>query len=314
MIVDEPQSVEGGEDGVGAKAIRGLNPLAVLRYSATHLRKVHEVYRLDAVDAFQRRLVKRIEVAAAVAKAAHNKPYVKLVKVQTRRAAARGRRWSWRWRGRGVASGESEKILTGNENLEQTTGRDVYRDVRLGEIRGGKAAEQTGRATGRRARRGLASAWRNARRDRPEQLHRELIERAVTAHLDKELIRRPMGIKVLSLFFLDSVGDYREYGRERQPDTGPVDDVREDLPTRKKQDPKYQTLFEGIPRDGGGGGARRVLRPRQGQDGREGRGLYDDFPPNSGKPQSSEAPRGEKEAYDLIMEAKEGLLGLRTSR
>src|SRR5690606_13330089 len=111
-------------------------------YSATHLRTVHEVFRLDAVDAFRRNLVKRIEVAAATAQAAHNQPYVKLIKVQTRKGSGPRATLELDVRGAKDAVLRKEVTLHGNEDLEQETKRDIYRDVRLGEIRGGKADDQ----------------------------------------------------------------------------------------------------------------------------------------------------------------------------
>src|SRR5580698_4091644 len=65
LIVDEPQSVDGGLEGRGKQALGEMNPLCTLRYSATHVEKHQMVFRLDAVDAYERKLVKQIEVAAA---------------------------------------------------------------------------------------------------------------------------------------------------------------------------------------------------------------------------------------------------------
>ncbi|MGQ7606975.1 hypothetical protein ACTGVU_10435, partial [Streptococcus suis] len=71
IIVDEPQSVDGGLEGRGKEALDAMNPLCTLRYSATHVDKHHMVYRLDAVDAYERKLVKQIEVASATVEDAH---------------------------------------------------------------------------------------------------------------------------------------------------------------------------------------------------------------------------------------------------
>jgi type III restriction enzyme len=60
LIVDEPQSVEGGLKGAGRKALAAMNPLAMFKYTATPVNVVHTLYRLDAFDAFQLGLVKRI--------------------------------------------------------------------------------------------------------------------------------------------------------------------------------------------------------------------------------------------------------------
>lgn len=62
IIVDEPQSVDGGLQGQGKKALDAMNPLCTLRYSATHVDKHNMVYRLNAVDAYDQGLVKQIEL------------------------------------------------------------------------------------------------------------------------------------------------------------------------------------------------------------------------------------------------------------
>ena len=79
LIVDEPQSVDGGLSGAGKDALGEMKPLCTLRYSATHADKHHMVYRLDAVDAYERKLVKQIEVASMEVQGGHNKAYVRFV-------------------------------------------------------------------------------------------------------------------------------------------------------------------------------------------------------------------------------------------
>ena len=85
LIVDEPQSVDGGLEGRGKEALGAMNPLCTLRYSATHADKHHMVYRLDAVDAYERKLVKQIEVASLQVEGGHNKGYVKLLSTGNKR-------------------------------------------------------------------------------------------------------------------------------------------------------------------------------------------------------------------------------------
>jgi type III restriction enzyme len=87
LIVDEPQSVDGGLEGRGREALGAMNPLCALRYSATHADKHHMVFRLDAVDAYERMLVKQIEVASASIEGAYNKPYVRLLSVSNKHGA-----------------------------------------------------------------------------------------------------------------------------------------------------------------------------------------------------------------------------------
>ena len=91
LIVDEPQSVDGGLAGRGKEALSAMNPLCTLRYSATHVDRHHMVYRLDAIDAYERKLVKQIEVASATVADAHNKPYVRVVSTSNRRGVITAR-------------------------------------------------------------------------------------------------------------------------------------------------------------------------------------------------------------------------------
>ncbi len=79
VIIDEPQSVD---NTVKAKeAIASLNPLCVLRYSATHREKINLLYRLTPVDAYQMGLVKQISVSSNQVSGGFNQPYVRLVSV-----------------------------------------------------------------------------------------------------------------------------------------------------------------------------------------------------------------------------------------
>jgi type III restriction enzyme len=106
IIVDEPQSVDGGLEGRGKEALDAMNPLCTLRYSATHVDKHQMVYRLDAVDAYDKRLVKQIEVARQSSRTPTTNPTRNWYPSRTsaapfrrgsswtcrRRAASRGRR------------------------------------------------------------------------------------------------------------------------------------------------------------------------------------------------------------------------------
>src|SRR5205807_3108482 len=91
IIVDEPQSVDGGLEGRGKEALGAMNPLCTLRYSATHVDKHHMVFRLDAVDAYERKLVKQIEVASLEVEGGHNKPYVRFISASNSKGAVSAR-------------------------------------------------------------------------------------------------------------------------------------------------------------------------------------------------------------------------------
>lgn len=79
VIIDEPQSVDNTPKA--KEAIQSLNPLCVLRYSATHREKINLLYRLTPVDAYQMGLVKQICVSSNSVTNDFNKPYIHLKSV-----------------------------------------------------------------------------------------------------------------------------------------------------------------------------------------------------------------------------------------
>lgn len=243
LIVDEPQSVDGGLEGRGKEALDAMNPLCTLRYSATHVNKHHMVYRLDAVDAYEKRLVKQIEVAAATVEQAYNKPYVRLVSVQSRRSTVSAT-VELDMATRGGAVVRREVTVFDGDSLEQTTGRELYANIRIGEIRAGKNEK-----------------WMELRYPGGEKLlqpgagygdvdslslQRELIRRTIREHLDKERRLRPQGIKVLSLFFIDEVSRYRQYGDDGNALKGEYALLFEEEYRRASNLPEYHTLFEDV--------------------------------------------------------------------
>ncbi len=84
VIIDEPQSVD--TTPKSKEAIKSLNPLCTLRYSATHVDKHSLVYKLDSIDAYEMGLVKQIEVAGLESKDYHNQPYLKLISVDNKKS------------------------------------------------------------------------------------------------------------------------------------------------------------------------------------------------------------------------------------
>jgi len=205
LIVDEPQSVDGGLQGKGKEALDAMNPLCTMRYSATHVDKHHMIYRLDAVDAYERKLVKQIEVDSAAVEGGHNKAYVRLVSVANKRGRISAVLELDKDRS-GHVSRESCTVTDG-DLLEMVAGRPVYADFRVGEIRverdhefvelhypGGHRFLTIGEAVG------------DVDGDAVKRL---MIRRTIKQHLDKEIRLRPRGIKVLSLFFIDAVEHYR---------------------------------------------------------------------------------------------------------
>ena len=216
LIVDEPQSVDGGLQGRGRQALAAMNPLCTLRYSATHVDRYHMIYRLDAVDAYQRRLVKQIEVAAATVEDAHNRPYVRLVSASNRRGTISARVELDVETAGGVR--RRERIVRDGDDLERTSGRDLYRGCRIGEIHVGRGREFVELLTpGGECCLHRGDAWGDVDAG---AVARQMIRRTIREHLVKEQRLRPQGIKVLSLFFVDAVDRYRRYDGAGQPVKG----------------------------------------------------------------------------------------------
>jgi len=242
LIVDEPQSVEGGLDGKGKKAMERMNPLCNLRYSATPKQAHHMVFKLDAVDAYERKLVKQIEVAAASVEGGYNKPFIRLLSVSNKRGVITAKVELDMQAGSGVA--RREVTVQDGDLLEMTTQRAVYQDFRVGEIRVAKGTELLElRYPGGESFLHLGEAYGDVE---PLAIQRQMIKRTIKEHLDKEMRLRPQGIKVLSLFFIDAVEKYRQYDTEGNRVNGVYARIFEEEYRRLANHPDYQTLFQEV--------------------------------------------------------------------
>lgn len=239
VIVDEPQSVDGGLDGKGKMAMQRMNPLCTLRYSATHADKHHMIYRLDAVDAYDQKLVKQIEVAAATVQGGHNKPFVRVMSVNNKKSVPFARVELDVETLAGVY--RQEVTVQDGDDLEQTTRRAVYADYRIGEIKTAKdEAFVELRYPGGEKYLRIGESHGDVE---PLAIQREMIRRTIKEHLDKEKRLRPQGIKVLSLFFIDAVGKYRQYNADGSLVKGDYALIFEEEYRRIARQPGYQSLF-----------------------------------------------------------------------
>lgn len=297
VIVDEPQSVDGGLEGRGKEALGAMNPLCTLRYSATHVDKHHMVFRLDAVDAYDRKLVKQIEVASMTVDGAHNKPYVRLLAVNNKK---------------GVITAKieldvqgptdvrrTEKTVQDGDDLEQVSGRVLYRDVRIGEIRNGKSdplVELKVPGGEEWLRPGQAIGDVDA-----DAVKRLMIRRTIKEHLDKEKRLAPLKIKVLSLFFIDEVANYRSYDKEGNPVKGKYALMFEEEYRRLAKHPDYQVLFKEVDIESD------AAEVHNGYFSIDKKGTWSDTADNN----QSNRDNAER-AYNLIMKEKERLLSFDT--
>ncbi len=242
VIVDEPQSVDGGLKGQGKKALEAMNPLCTLRYSATHIDKHNMLYRLDAIDAYERKLVKQIEVASATVEGAFNKPYVRLLEVSNRRGSISAKvELDVQQGGRVVRKAVNVQDA---DNLELVTGRELYHDYQVGEIRveaGNEFIEL--RMPGSEAFLTIGEAIGDLDQD---ALTRLMIRRTIKEHLDKELRLSSQGIKVLSLFFVDAVANYRSYDDDGVEVKGKHQIMFEEEYRRLARHPDYRSLYNDV--------------------------------------------------------------------
>lgn len=245
LIVDEPQSVDGGLEGRGRKALERMHPLCTLRYSATHIDKHHMVYRLDAIDAYEQRLVKQIEVASGTVEGSNNKPYVRLLAIKNSRGSLSAK-VELDVKSGGTVRRRQVTVLDGFD-LEQETGRAIYRDCWVGEIRAGRGAEHLElRVPGGEVYLTPGEAWGDVD---PLAVQRQMIKRTIKEHLDKEKRLRPKGIKVLSLFFIDEVAKYREYDADGNAQKGVYARIFEEEYQYWSKHPDYRSLFKELDMD-----------------------------------------------------------------
>ncbi|MBV6306305.1 DEAD/DEAH box helicase family protein [Candidimonas humi] len=299
IIVDEPQSVDGGLEGRGKEALDAMTPLCTLRYSATHVDKHHMVFRLDAVDAYERKLVKQIEVASATVEDAHNKPFVRFIAPITRGKSVVGAKVELDVLVGGKVRREIKDVQP-YDHLDQTTGRDVYRDYTIGSEIFAKRGEEfiELRYPGDEVILKLGQAHGDVD---ALAVQREMIRRTIREHLDKEMRLRPIGIKVLSLFFIDAVDKYRQYDADGQPVKGVYAQMFEEEYRRAAKLPAYQSLFAEIDLESA---AEEVHNGYFSID-KKG-GWLDTAENNAGNRENAER------AYNLIMKEKEKLLSFST--
>ena len=297
LIVDEPQSVDGGLRGQGRKALAAMNPLCTLRYSATHVDQHHMVYRLDAVDAYERKLVKQIEVAAATVEHAHNRPYVRLISTSNRGGTVSAKVELDVETDSGVRRREV-KMFDGDD-LEQTTQRAVYHNCRIGTICTGKDNEFVElRVPGAEEYLRPGESWGDVD---SVAVRREMIRRTIREHLDKEKRLRPQGIKVLSLFFIDAVERYRRYDEDGNAVKGVYAELFEKEYRRLAKHPDYRTLFAEVDLD------KAADEVHNGYFSIDKKGGWTDTAENNQTNRDSA-----ERAYNLIMREKEQLLSLDT--
>jgi len=288
VIIDEPQSVD--TTSKSKEAIESLNPLCTIRYSATHREKLHMVYKLDPVDAYNKQLVKQIEVAEFKVEDGNNKAYIKLVSVDNKKSPITAKVEIDVMKS-GSVSRKKLTVKQGDDLFDRSGGRDIYSGYIINDIYCEEGAEYID-FTSKPDIVELGLSIGGVDEDERKRLQ---IRKTIEEHLEKELRLTKQGIKVLSLFFIDKVANYRWYDEEGNAQKGKYALVFEEEYNKLIKKPKYRTLFEDVDVDS------IAEQVHNGYFSIDKKGKVKD---TSGKTQ------GDEDTYSLIMKEKEKLLSL----
>jgi len=296
LILDEPQKMEGAQT---LKSLEAFKALMVLRYSATHKTTHNKIHRLDALDAYNQKLVKKIAVRGIAIKGlAGTAGYLYLESIDISNKRPPEARVEFE---RKLAGGHIKRIVRklgkGDNLFDFSGGLDQYRN-------GFVVADINANTDTLSFTNGVQLTAGDAIGDVSEAtLRRIQIREAIKAHFDKEQVLFQQGVKVLTLYFIDEVAKYRDYAAADEK--GEYARIFEDEYEQHLnevlglEDTPYTRYLRGIPADKTHAGyfsidkkTRRLADPAMAVRG-ENAGLSDDV-----------------DAYDLILKDKERLLSL----
>ena len=221
LIIDEPQSTSSGIKSI--KAIKELNPLFTLRYSATFKKDDQKnlLYKLDCVDAYEQKLVKKITLISSEIEDKNAK--FKLLSVNEKKENCQIEL--------NINGKKKKKFFKVLSDLYLVANNSQYENYIIDEInfQDKKVIFTNGEELNLI---NLDSKYN-------ESIKRELIKKTIREHLDRELsfYGKADQIKVLSLFFLDEVKNYRKYYEESQENNKEKNDLNWKLG-------KYAQIFE----------------------------------------------------------------------
>lgn len=231
LIIDEPQSVDGEQT---LKSMQDFNPLFTLRYSATHKVEYNKVFRLDALDAYNKRLVKKIQVKGINLKGSTGTTgylYLEHISLSTTKPPYAVVEFEKR-SGDGVR--KVRQRLSEGANLYELSGNlPAYKNHTITEINGYHNKIVVN---------GQDIYPGDILNDKDEHAFRRIqIRETIQSHLQKEKQLFDRGIKVLSLFFIDSVEKYRIYDESGEAVLGEYAKIFEEEYNRVRSD--FMDLF-----------------------------------------------------------------------
>ena len=231
VIVDEPQNME-SEKRVAA--IRNLNPLCTLRYSATHRNKYNLVYSLNPVNAYDLGLVKQIEVDSVLEENSLNGAFVALESITPAKTKVTAKLTIDQNTKDGVRK-KTVSVRTGDDLYPLSNEREIYRN--------GYIVEEIDASNGCVVFCNGETLYVGERHDDlNDDVMRFQMRRTIEEHLRKELRLNKQGIKVLSLFFIDRVANYRFYDEQGNMVAGKFAKWFEEIYSELIAQPQFQSL------------------------------------------------------------------------
>jgi type III restriction enzyme len=213
VVMDEPQNME---QEASRNAIKSLNPLCTLRYSATHRNLYNLMYKLDPIQAYERGLVKKIEVDSVVAEDSYHAAYINVRNIKNQNGALK----AYLAIHKDTEKGPKETKITvkhGDDLFEKSNERTAYQNgYNVAEINVREGSEFVEFANGRRF--GIGDSQGGL----TDEVMRYQIRTTIEEHLEKEKQIKGKGLKVLSLFFIDRVANYRDYDEQGNPVQGKI--------------------------------------------------------------------------------------------
>jgi type III restriction enzyme len=198
LIIDEPQSVEGTQT---MKSMQDFRPLLTLRYSATHKNEYNKIYRLDALDAYNRKLVKKIQVKGISLKGSTGTSgYLYLQNINLSKGDPTAT-VEFEQRTKSSIKRVTKKLSKGANLFDLSGEMPAYKNQIIMDITANTIVVN-----------GQDIYEGEILNQEDEALFRRIqIRECIASHLQKEKQLFSRGIKVLSLFFIDSVNKYRTY-------------------------------------------------------------------------------------------------------
>ncbi len=232
VIIDEPQNME---TDIRKRAITNLNPLFTLRFSATHKNLYNLVYKLDPVKAYDLGLVKQIEVDSVISKNDNSGAFISVDSIRMAKNSISAK-ISIFVNEKGGIQKKQVVAKVGDDLYLLSQNREIYKvGYTINQIDAGNQFIEF--SNGQIVYRGQAVGGLT------DHILRKMIDATVENHLKKEKELRGKGIKVLSVFFVDRVANYRQYDNLGNPVKGKFAEWFEESFTKWQNMPACKGLF-----------------------------------------------------------------------